>query len=698
MMQSARAVRLLATLQLELEYAAVEERRAARRAALAARDPAAAAALGPLVLRSSEAIEVDAAHAAVWFAAERFGYVVAAQRYAEHLEDDVRRRADIDLLMLVHPLLSVAHFESSVSPFSGQRRLLCVCRSAAQGVRYRLPLAGNAIVDGIGEGKPENANCAAPFALGRVLQCIDMNQSFELEEALKLPNALLTLSTSSRVLAPSGRPVVVVGLREHIFTQCLSAPAYFMAQQEYLFGVMWQRLMASPLDVRMHYGHPDIFDKVWAASRGGTAKASVGVNVSEDIFAGFNTMLRGGESRHCEFMQVGKGRDVGILQIEIFESKISGGTAISATTRDSFRLCEGMDTARLLSFYHTSSGFYVSNVLVVVSLVATIYYFAAVALTGADFAILASRLVYLVGDINIAQWCVQLGLLSALPLLALHALEAGLPIALYRTFKMMFAMGGPLFYMFEIATKAYFFDAALTFGRQGYLATGRDFVIRHVPFPETFRATAHSHLYLGAEMAFLLSLLTAYGVFESVRVYIFFFLTAWLFSFSLLFGALWFNPLAMEWRAVLDDWREWWLWMMASGKAKAGAAAGGASAEESWRAWYDKETGSQCSSTAREVARCPDRRDQRWLRLTADTQCRPTAHPPPCIPHLPRSHTDEHASPMARIVRLVRISRLLLPASILVFGLRASRGTETLALAVFGAAPFACIADRKSVV
>ena len=55
-------------------------------------------------------------------------------------------------------------------------------------------------------------------------------------------------------MTESGRPVVVVGLREHIFTQVLSAPAYFMSQQEYLFGVMWQRIMASPLDVRMHYG------------------------------------------------------------------------------------------------------------------------------------------------------------------------------------------------------------------------------------------------------------------------------------------------------------------------------------------------------------------------------------------------------------------------------------------------------------
>ena len=46
------------------------------------------------------------------------------------------------------------------------------------------------------------------------------------------------------------------------------------------------------------------------------------INVSEDIFAGYSATLRGGESGHVEFLQVGKGRDVGILQIEVFESKI----------------------------------------------------------------------------------------------------------------------------------------------------------------------------------------------------------------------------------------------------------------------------------------------------------------------------------------------------------------------------------------
>lgn len=70
--------------------------------------------------------------------------------------------------------------------------------------------------------------------------------------------------------------------------------------------------------------------------------------------------LRGGESEHIEFMTVGKGRDVGMLQIEVFESKISAGTAISMTARDSFRVFESMDLSRLLSYWHTCGGFYVS--------------------------------------------------------------------------------------------------------------------------------------------------------------------------------------------------------------------------------------------------------------------------------------------------------------------------------------------------
>jgi hypothetical protein len=38
--------------------------------------------------------------------------------------------------------------------------------------------------------------------------------------------------------------------------------------------------------VRFHYGHPDVFDRLFHLTRGGVSKASKSINLSEDIFAG----------------------------------------------------------------------------------------------------------------------------------------------------------------------------------------------------------------------------------------------------------------------------------------------------------------------------------------------------------------------------------------------------------------------------
>jgi hypothetical protein len=38
--------------------------------------------------------------------------------------------------------------------------------------------------------------------------------------------------------------------------------------------------------VRFHYGHPDIFDRMFHLTRGGISKAAKSTNLSEDIFAG----------------------------------------------------------------------------------------------------------------------------------------------------------------------------------------------------------------------------------------------------------------------------------------------------------------------------------------------------------------------------------------------------------------------------
>jgi hypothetical protein len=54
----------------------------------------------------------------------------------------------------------------------------------------------------------------------------------------------------------------------------------------------------------MHYGHPDVFDRIFHISRGGISKASRVINLSEDIFAGFNSTLRQGNVTHHEYIQV----------------------------------------------------------------------------------------------------------------------------------------------------------------------------------------------------------------------------------------------------------------------------------------------------------------------------------------------------------------------------------------------------------
>ena len=106
-------------------------------------------------------------------------------------------------------------------------------------------------------------------------------------------------------------------------------------------------VLDNPLRTRLHYGHPDLFDKLWFAQRGGISKASKGINLSEDIFAGYNAVIRGGRVKMKEYVQVGKGRDVGMQQIYKFEAKLSQGNAEQVLSRDVHRIA-----ARLLSLIH----------------------------------------------------------------------------------------------------------------------------------------------------------------------------------------------------------------------------------------------------------------------------------------------------------------------------------------------------------
>lgn len=43
----------------------------------------------------------------------------------------------------------------------------------------------------------------------------------------------------------------------------------------------------------------------------GLSKAQRGLHLNEDIYAGMSVLMRGGINKHVEYMQVGKGKDLG---------------------------------------------------------------------------------------------------------------------------------------------------------------------------------------------------------------------------------------------------------------------------------------------------------------------------------------------------------------------------------------------------
>jgi 1,3-beta-glucan synthase component len=66
-------------------------------------------------------------------------------------------------------------------------------------------------------------------------------------------------------------------------------------------------------------------------------------------------------------MQVGKGRDVGLNQISLFEAKIANGNGEQTLSRDIYRLGHRFDFFRMLSCYFTTVGFYFSTMVQLLS-------------------------------------------------------------------------------------------------------------------------------------------------------------------------------------------------------------------------------------------------------------------------------------------------------------------------------------------
>ncbi|XP_023739784.2 callose synthase 9 [Lactuca sativa] len=513
----------------------------------------------------------------------KFTYVVTCQIYGKQKEEQKPEAADIALLLQKNEALRVAFIDEVETLTGGKVQKEFYSKLVKGDINgkdkevYSIKLPGN---PKLGEGKPENQNHAIVFTRGNALQTIDMNQDNYFEEALKMRNLLEEFHEYHGI-----RPATILGVREHVFTGSVSSLASFMSNQETSFVTLGQRVLASPLKVRMHYGHPDVFDRVFHITRGGISKASRVINISEDIYAGFNSTLRQGNITHHEYIQVGKGRDVGLNQIALFEGKVAGGNGEQVLSRDIYRLGQLFDFFRMLSFYFTTVGFYFCTMLTVITVYIFLYGKTYLALSGVGEDIQSRSEVLENTALNAAlntQFLFQIGVFTAIPMVLGFILEQGFLRAVVSFITMQFQLC-TVFFTFSLGTRTHYFGRTILHGGAKYHATGRGFVVRHIKFSENYRLYSRSHFVKGMEVVLLLVVYIAYGYNSSGLVgYILLSVSSWFMAISWLFAPYLFNPSGFEWQKTVEDFRDWTNWLFYRGGI-------GVKGEESWEAWWDEE-------------------------------------------------------------------------------------------------------------
>ncbi|RID81003.1 hypothetical protein BRARA_A03621 [Brassica rapa] len=518
----------------------------------------------------------------------KFTYVVTCQMYGRQKEDQKPEAADIALLMQRNEALRISYIDvvDTLKEVKYHKeyysKLVKADIDGKDKEIYSIRLPGD---PKLGQGKAENLNHAIVFTRGNAVQTIDMNQDNYFEEALKMRNLLEEFDRDHGI-----RPPTILGVREHVFTGSVSSLASFMSSQETSFVTLGQRVLAKPLKIRMHYGHSDVFDRVFHITRGGISKASRVINASEDIFAGFNSILRQGNTTHHEYIQVGKGRDVGLNQIALFEGKVAGGNGEQVLSRDVYRLGQLLDFFRMMSFYFTTVGFYFCTMLTVLTLYIFLYgkaylAFSRVGATIRERAILVNNTA--LSAALSAQFLFQIGVFTAVPMILGFILEQGFLQAIVSFTAMQFQLC-TVFFTFSIGTRAHYFGRTLLHGGasvcQQYKTTGRGFVVKHIKFSENYRLYSRSHFVKGMEVILLLVVYLACGNDEAGSVsYILLTVSSCFLAFSWLFAPYLFNLSGFERQKVVEDFKEWTKWLFHRG---GGIGVEGA---ESWEAWWEDE-------------------------------------------------------------------------------------------------------------
>lgn len=353
--------------------------------------------------------------------------------------------------------------------------------------KYKIEIPGYPI---LGDGKGDNQNTAVPFTRGTYVQCIDANQGAYFEQMLLLPNVLGEFRSKR---PGDGGSKKIIGFPEHI-TSDFGSVGDFAASSELAFGTISQRSY-SLLGARMHYGHPDIMNKEYMMQQGGVSKATKTLNLSEDIFAGMDFVLRGGGRtiKHREYFHLAKGRDLGFNTVLAFFSKLSSGAGEQLITRQTNRLGNLLPLPEFLSFYYAHMGHYLSQWSISWGLPLLTLIWLVVLLNGCeesnDLSIKCIIGSQSAASVMAEAWqYIYSGQLLILFLLAQMApiffevwMEAGIVQSTVRLVKQILTLS-PVMFIFQAKVIGFYTMNELKFGGATYVATGRGLPTERRPF------------------------------------------------------------------------------------------------------------------------------------------------------------------------------------------------------------------------
>jgi len=316
-------------------------------------------------------------------------------------------------------------------------------------------------------------------------------------------------------------------------------------------------------------------DKLQMVQQGGVSKGTRGLNLSEDVFAGLDLVLRGGWTKYQEYFHVGKGRDMGFMSALAFYAKISMGNGEQAITRQWTRMGIELPLQRLFGVFYTHVGYYLTQVLMSKALQVFSFMAAFFAVSGfADVAVGISTSYF--GFLYLL-----FVLASMLPLLFELCIEEGLRAALRSVANSLLSLS-PVFSAFQSKLMGHYFETTVHYGGAQYIPTGRGLATAREPFQKLFQTFAGTHMQDGFEIAVFMCI--------SARVEY-----GWAFYLCMLFSIMsWtlapfiFNPKQFDDpRLALGDMRQWAAWLWATKGSEA----------QSWLTWATSQQDLRRSSS-----------------------------------------------------------------------------------------------------